>query len=129
MVKIQGRGRGGRRAMPTVAEDASAYMTSQQFSDMFHPEKFGKSAAVLQAIALEDRENVYDLNDMAKTTRTVDMDSERFACILSEYSKKQHSQKRLYLQTLPYYIEEKNQRIDKIRGQGSQSPVQTTKSK
>lgn len=63
-------------------------MTSQQYQDMFNSDKFAQSEAVLQAIELEDRENVIDMTEMAKTTRTVNMDSDRFNCILSEYSRK-----------------------------------------
>ena len=55
---------------------------------MFNSDKFAQSEAVLQAIELEDRENVIDMTEMAKTTRTVNMDPERFSCILSEYSRK-----------------------------------------
>jgi len=55
---------------------------------MFNSEMFKNSDAVLQAIESEDRENVIDMNEMAKSTRTLDMDPDRFNCILSEFSKK-----------------------------------------
>lgn len=55
---------------------------------MFDQKLFSQSDAVLQAIENEDRENVIDMNEMAKSTKTVDMDPERFTCILSQYSKK-----------------------------------------
>ena len=53
------------------------------------------------------------MTEMAKTTRTVNMDSDRFTCILSEYSRKQHRWKRQYLECLPYYINEreKNKKV------------------
>ena len=63
-------------------------MSSEQFCDMFHSEKFAKSSAVFKAIESQDRDNIIDLNEMAKTTQTIDMDSERFTGILSQYSKK-----------------------------------------
>ena len=49
------------------------------------------------------------MNEMAKSTKTLDMDPERFTCILSEYSKKQKSIKRNYLKALPFYTADKIQ--------------------
>jgi hypothetical protein len=43
---------------------------------------------VKQAIDLENSENVIDLTEFAKTTATINMDPERFTCILSKYSEK-----------------------------------------
>lgn len=77
---------------------------------------FKNSDAVLQAIESEDRENVIDMNEMAKSTRTLDMDPDRFNCILSEFSKKQKAIKRNYLQALPFYIDEKNEKAEQMFG-------------
>lgn len=67
---------------------------------------------MLQAIELEDRENVIDMNEMAKSTRTTDMDPERFTCILSNYSKKQKALKRNYLKALQLNVENSNQKSE-----------------
>lgn len=98
---------------------------------MFDSEKFAQSDTVLQAIELEDRENVIDMTEFAKSTRTVDMDPERFSCILSQYSKKQRALKRNYLHVLPYYIEEKNKKNSYLQQQQSTHPKtqDTSKSK
>ena len=66
----------------------------------------------MQAIELEDRENVIDMNEMAKSTNTTNMDPERFTCILSNYSREQKSIKRNYLKALPAYNEDKNQKSE-----------------
>ena len=79
---------------------------------MFDSEKFAQSDAVLQAIELEDHENIINTNEMAKSTRTTDMDPERFTCILSNFSREQKKVKRNYLKTLPFYIEDKNQKSE-----------------
>ena len=52
---------------------------------------------------------------MAKSTRTVDMDPERFNCILSEFSKKQKAIKRNYLQSLPFYIDDKKAKQESMQ--------------
>ena len=102
--------RGGKKHSHQHKEQTAVYITSEQYNAMFDREKFAKSDTVQQAIELEDRENVIDMSEMAKSTKTTDMDPERFSCILSEYSKKQRAIKRNYLHVLPYYIEEKNKK-------------------
>jgi L-2-hydroxyglutarate oxidase LhgO len=38
------------------------------------------------------------------------MDPSRFTCVLGQYAGKQPAQKRLYLQALPFYIEEREEK-------------------
>jgi hypothetical protein len=61
---------------------------------------------VKQAIDLENSENVIDFTEFAKTTATINMDPERYTCILSKYSEKQPIVERNYLKVLPYYQNE-----------------------
>ena len=81
--------RGGRKQVTKqIDNQPSVYMTSEQYSKMFDSKLFANSEAVMQAIENEDRENVIDMTEMAKSSKTTDMDNDRFSCILSEYSKK-----------------------------------------
>lgn len=59
---------------------------------------------------LADEDKILDLKDGCKTAKTHNMDPERFTCKLSAMAGKQHAQKRLYLQALPYYIEERERK-------------------
>ena len=74
-------------------------------------EESAMAADVKEAIEQEDEDKVTDLKVDAKTTRTVNMDPKRFECVLGKTSLKQPNQKRLYLQALPYYIEERDERM------------------
>lgn len=74
-------------------------------------EKGSIAADVQEAVDQEDEEKVTDFKEAAKTTRTQNMDPKRFECVLGKTSLKQPSHKRLYLQALPYYIEERAERL------------------
>lgn len=54
-----------------------------------------------------------------KTSETINMDPERFRCILSHTSMKQSTQKRLYLQTLPFYINDRESRKLEVEDNGA----------
>lgn len=75
------------------------------------------AAAVLEAINIEDEDKVTDFRELAKTSKTINMDPRRFECVLGDTSLKQPNQKRLYLQALPYYIEEREERIRAMKEQ------------
>ena len=62
---------------------------------------------IKEAIDIEDSDKVTDLKEFAKTSQSVKNDPDRFTCVLGKYANKQPSQKRLYLLSLPHYIEEK----------------------
>ena len=55
-------------------------------------------------------ECVTDLSDIAKVARTVNMDPDRFNCILGGASLKSKPAPREYLDGLPYYIQERSRK-------------------
>ena len=59
---------------------------------------------------MADEEKIFSLNQASKTVFTFNMNPDRFYCKLSETAGKHHDRKRLYLQTLPYYIEDREKR-------------------
>ena len=69
---------------------------------------------------MEDSEKVTDLKEFAKSSKTVIMDPSRFLCVLGEYSGKQATQKRLYLQSLPFYIEEREEKHREMQESANQ---------
>ena len=52
-----------------------------------------------------------DLNQFSKNSVTVDPNPEKFTCCLSKYAQKQKTVKRQYMNALPHYIEERDERV------------------
>lgn len=58
--------------------------------------------------AMEEEAKVIDLNSMAKTSVTVNMDPNRFRCILNSTSNRVKNPHRMYLQALPEHVKEED---------------------
>ena len=64
---------------------------------------------------MENSDYVLDLNQFTKNSVTVDPNPEKFTCCLSKYALKQKACKRQYLHALPYYINEREERIKEMQ--------------
>ena len=76
---------------------------------------------------LADEDKIFNLKESSKSAFTFNMDSERFACKLSTTAGKQSVGKRLYLQSLPYYIEDRERRQNVTEDQNGQSKMPVRK--
>ena len=85
-----------------------------KFEDIFDKAKFNNSKLVKQALENEQANDVMDLNEFAKKTVTADPNPDKFKCCLSQYSQKQKVVKRQYLHALPYYINEREERLKEM---------------
>lgn len=50
-----------------------------------------------------DELNEVDLSQVAKSSKTIDMNSKRFECILGKYACQQEHIKKVYIKSLPQY--------------------------
>lgn len=66
---------------------------------------------------LADEDKIFNLKEASKTAVTMNMNPDRLQCQLSETAGKHNSTKRLYLQALPFYIED-HERRQKIVTEG-----------
>jgi hypothetical protein len=66
---------------------------------------------------LADEDKIFNLKEASKTALTLNMNPDRLQCLLSTTAGKHNNTKRLYLQALPFYIED-HERRQKIVTEG-----------